>query len=60
MSESAAIIKIFFISIFLFPWLRKTALANTLQAIGAEDKPTLGSKLSAGSEAKTRLGFGAS
>jgi len=36
--------------------LHKIALANTLQATGAEDKPLLGSKLSADSGAKTKLG----
>jgi hypothetical protein len=53
MSESAGIIKLFFV-----PWLFKTAIADTLQATGAEDKPLLGNKLSADSGAKTRLGFG--
>ena len=48
MSESAAIIKLFFASM-----LRKTTVADTLQATGAEDKPLLGSKLSADSGAKT-------
>jgi hypothetical protein len=43
-------------SSFFVPWLLKTAIANTLQATGAEDKPLLGSKLSADSGAKTRLG----
>jgi len=33
------------------------AVGDTLQAAGAEDKPMLGSKLSADSGAKTRLGF---
>jgi hypothetical protein len=51
MSESAAIIKLFFV-----PRLLKTIAADTLQATGAEDKPLLGSKLSADSGAKTRLG----
>jgi hypothetical protein len=37
--------------------LFKTAIADTLQATGAEDKPLLGSKLSADFGAKTRLGF---
>jgi hypothetical protein len=32
---------------------------DTLQAAGAEDKPMLGSKLSADSGAKTKLGFSA-
>jgi hypothetical protein len=40
------------------PRLPKTAIADTLRAAGAEDKPLLGSKLSADSGAKTRLGFG--
>ena len=53
MSESAAIIKLFFV-----PRLLKTIAADTLQATGAEDKPLLGSKLSADSGAETRLGFG--
>jgi hypothetical protein len=53
MSESAAIVKLFFV-----PLLHKTAVGDTLQAAGAEDKPLLGSKLSADSGAKTRLGFG--
>jgi hypothetical protein len=53
MSESASKIKLFFLSTLL-----KTAVADTLQAAGAEDKPLLGSKLSADSGAKTRLGFG--
>jgi len=52
MSESAAIVKLFFRSRLL-----KTIAADTLQATGAEDKPLLGSKLSADSGAKTRLGF---
>jgi len=51
MSESAAIIKLFFASM-----LRKTTVADTLQATGAEDKPLLGSKLSADSGAKTDWG----
>jgi hypothetical protein len=34
------------------------AVADTLQAAGAEDKPLLGSKLSADSGAKTKLGLG--
>jgi len=38
--------------------LLKTIATDTLQATGAEDKPLLGSKLSADSGAKTRLGFG--
>jgi hypothetical protein len=53
MSESAAKFKLFFLS----P-LHPLALVDTLQAAGAEDKPLLGSKLSADSGAKTRLGFG--
>ena len=53
MSESAAIVKLFF-----FPSLNPSACLSTLQAAGAEDKPLLGSKLSADSGAKTRLGFG--
>ena len=51
MSESAAIIKMFFDA-----WLLKSISVDTLQAAGAEDKPLLGSKLSADSGAKTRLG----
>jgi hypothetical protein len=38
--------------------LLHTAEADTLQATGVEDKPLLGSKLSADSGAKTRLEFG--
>jgi hypothetical protein len=38
--------------------LYKTTIAGTLLLAGAEDKPLLGSKLSADSGAKTRLGFG--
>jgi hypothetical protein len=53
MSESAAIVKSFFV-----PRLLKSSIADTLQTTGAEDKPLLGSKLSADSGAKTRLGFG--
>ena len=53
MSESAAKIKLFFV-----PPCTKTILLDTLQAAGAEDKPLLGSKLSADSGAKTRLGLG--
>ena len=53
MSESAAIIKMFFDA-----WLRKSTSVDTLRAAGAEDKPLLGSKLSADSGAKTRLGPG--
>ena len=53
MSESAANVKLFFV-----PPLHTPAGTNTLQATGAEDKPTLGSKLSADSGAKTRLGLG--
>jgi hypothetical protein len=52
MSESAAIIKPF----FLDP-LHKIVDPDTLRATGAEDKPLLGSKLSADSGAETRLGF---
>jgi hypothetical protein len=52
MSESAAIIKLFFV-----PSLPKTSVADTLQAAGAEDKALLGSNLSVDSGAKTRLGF---
>jgi hypothetical protein len=36
-------------SSFFVPWLLKTGAADTLQAAGAEDKPLLGSKLSADS-----------
>jgi hypothetical protein len=53
MSESATIIKPFF-SILC----AKPLGADTLQATEAEDKPLLGSKLSADFGAKTRLGFG--
>jgi len=53
MSESAAKVKRFFV-----PRLHIIAFTNTLQATGAEDKPLLGSKLSADSGAKTRPGFG--
>jgi hypothetical protein len=53
MSESAAIIKMFFDA-----WLRKSISVDTLRAAGAEEKPLLGSKLSADSGAKTRLGAG--
>ncbi len=53
MSESAAIVKLFFV-----PPLHKIAVADTLRATGAEDKPLLRSKLSADSGAKTRLGLG--
>ena len=59
MSESATKIKRFFRSTcFFVPLLLHTAIADTLQATGAEDRPLLGSKLSADSGAKTRLGFG--
>ena len=58
MSESAAKFKLFFL-----PPLHQLARVDTLQAAGAalqaagaEDKPLLGSKLSADSGAKTRLG----
>ena len=54
MSESAAKFKLFFL-----PPLHQLARVDTLQAAGAEDKPLLGSKLSADSGAKTRLGFSA-
>jgi hypothetical protein len=37
--------------------LHRLALVDTLQTPGAEDKPLLGSTLSADSGAKTRLGF---
>jgi hypothetical protein len=37
--------------------LLQNCLVGTLQAAGAEDKPLLGSKLSADSGAKTRLGL---
>jgi len=53
MSESAAIVKLFFA-----PPLPKTALADTLQASGAEDRALQGCNLSADSGAKTRLGLG--
>jgi hypothetical protein len=43
---------------FFVPLLLHTAIADTLQATGAEDKPLRGRKLSADSGAKTRLGFG--
>ena len=52
MSESAAKFKL-----FVLPPLHQLARVNTLQTAGVEDKP-LGSKLSADSGAKTRLGFG--
>ena len=52
MSESAAKVNPFFPS----P-LRETRIGDTLRATGAEGKPLLGSKLSADSGAKTRLGF---
>ena len=45
-------------SSFFVPLLPTVVVADTLQAAGAEDKPVLGSKLSADSGAKTRLGFG--
>jgi hypothetical protein len=51
MSESAANVKL-----LLFQPLRKTALSDTLQATGAEDKPLLGSKLSA--DLRARPGWG--
>ena len=53
MSESATLVKPFFV-----PPLHGVQIADTLQATGAEGKPLLGSKLSADSGAKTRLGFG--
>jgi hypothetical protein len=57
--ESTAIVKHFSDStVFLIPPLPKTVVTDTLQATGAEDKPLLGSKLSADSGTKTRLGFG--
>jgi hypothetical protein len=52
MSESAAKIKLFFCR----P-LSKTAVADTLQATGAEDRALQKCNLSADSGAKTRLGF---
>ena len=52
LSESAAKFKL-----FLDPPLHQLARVDTLQATGAEDKPLLGSKLSADSGAKTRLGL---
>ena len=52
MSESAAIFKPFF-----HVWLLKTIAVDTLRTAGAEDKPLLGSKLSADSGAKTGLGL---
>ena len=55
MSESAAKFKL-----FVLPPLHQLAHVDTLQAAGAEDKPLLGSKLSADSGAKTRLGFSTS
>ena len=51
MSESAAKFKL-----FLLPPLHQLARVDTLQTAGAEDKPLLGSKLSADSGANTRLG----
>jgi hypothetical protein len=47
-------------SCFVIPSLHTSARVDTLQAAGAEDKPLLGSKLSADSGAKTRLGLGES
>jgi len=47
-------------TIFSVQRCTKTALVDTLRAAGAEDKPLLGSKLSADSGAKTRLGLGES
>jgi len=52
MSESAARIKLFF-----FHPLHEIVASDTRRATGAEDKPLLGSKLSADSGAETRLGF---
>jgi len=40
--------------------LRKTGVADTLQAAGAKDKALLGSNLSVDSGAKTKLGLGES
>ena len=51
MSESAAKFKLFFL-----PPLHQLARVDTLQTAGVEDMPLLGSKLSADSGAKTRLG----
>jgi hypothetical protein len=51
MSESAAKFKLFFLQPLHHP-----ARVGTLKTAGAEDKPLLGSKLSADSGAKTRLG----
>ena len=45
-------------SCFFVPLLLHTAKADTLQATEVEDKPLRGRKLSAGSGAKARLGFG--
>ena len=53
MSESATKFKLFFL-----PPLHQLARVDTLQTAGAEDKPLLGSKLSADSGAKTRAGAG--
>jgi hypothetical protein len=55
MSESAATIKLFFV-----PPSHRLAVVDTLQTPGAKNKPLLGSKLSADSGAKTRLGLGES
>jgi hypothetical protein len=52
MSESAAIIKPFFLS----P-LHEASSTDTLQAAGAKDRALLGSNLSVDSGARTRLGF---
>jgi hypothetical protein len=44
-------------SCFFFSPLHQLARVDTLQTAGVEDKPLLGSKLSADSGAKTRLGL---
>jgi hypothetical protein len=53
MSESAAKVKGFFV-----PWLRKMALADTLQTAGTEDKALPGGNLSADSGARPGWGTG--
>jgi len=55
MSESAAIIKLFFRSI-----LAQDRCGDTLQAAGAKDRALLGSNLSVNFGAKTKQGLGES
>ena len=55
MSESAAIIKLFFRSI-----LAQDRCDDTLQAAGAKDRALLGSNLSVNFGAKTKQGLGES